>query len=150
MTTTLIHYAPLFVAGVALLIVLLVIAGIRREGGRNATWVTTQGRVLAVQKRVGRLDDGQTDAVFHDYYLLRCSYRTADGRELTGWANRRYNRPIGTEGQVLPLWYDPRQPESFTVLSPLSTRRAAVTYGPAVLFAAAAAVVAILFFRAGR
>jgi|tagenome__1003787_1003787.scaffolds.fasta_scaffold20977687_3 hypothetical protein len=149
MNDTLIHYAPVFVAGVAAVVVLLIMQGVRREGQRKKTWSVTRGRVLEIQKRTDSLNDNQTDAVFHDYYLIRCTYRTADGREITGWADRRYNQSVGKENAVIPVWYDPQHPGSFTVLPPQSTSRATVTALPALALGLVGVVVAVLFFRGG-
>ena len=139
--------APIGIVVAVLFVLGAVLSGVRREGRRRATWIKTRGRVLDVRRRTTQSVAGSPDTVFRDYFVVRCTYRTADGRVLDGWSDRQYNSPVGSPGQELPIWYDPTRPDSFSVLEPQSALRAGIGALPAVGIVVAAVIVLAVVLR---
>lgn len=133
MSDSVFAYLPLVGLALAAYNLLIAARDAWREGRLSTTWKTTKGRVLEIQKHSEEMGE-VTDGRLRSYYVLKCTYRTEDGRELSGWADRRYYRLIGHEGAVLPLWYDPIDPLKFTVQPPpRSTFRSMMSALPMML-----------------
>ena len=106
-----------FLGGAAVLIFLItlpvfVVRALRSEHAEK-DWMRARATVLESRPWQGSRADAP-----HGSYLVRATLTTADGREVSAWAEGAYTEADRWVGSTRPAWHHPAQIERFRLIEP--------------------------------
>lgn len=130
------HVAQLILAILVVILAMAVWRGLKRRG-----W--TEGRAKVLSVTFTRAGESVTSS---DWYTVTAEMTTREGRTVTGTADGFVDAEAKAWlGTTRRAWYDPNDPERFTVIPPLRERRVSgddvLVYGLLALMIVVAAIV---------